>query len=451
MKQIGYQVQPGNRISEVQLYDDDDLLVMEAAFTPQAGNRFRFAGVPVVAQAPFQRWPVATWCSPTVHRTLVDSAPVTAAAQDPAPYDLAVVGAGIVGLAHAYHAVSAGMRVVVVDRAADILGASVRNFGHLCFTAQGGRAYEYGQVASTVWERVAVDAGLWLGTAGTTVLARTAAELKVLQHFCAARGSDEAVLLDAAAALARVPAAPRATGGAWFPRDRQVDPRRAAGAIRDLLARRGVEFRWRTAAIGVRAGELATSRGDISARRIVVAVNHDIDELFPAVAEAAQVRRCALHMAVIGPASGGTIAGPVLSGWSLLRYAGFGGAPALAAVRAELAEAHPLGAELDLNLMCTQRPDGGVIVGDTHLRGVGVEPFQSEDGFDLVVEGIRDLIGRADLPVLERWQGIYATAPQDYLVHTPDPGVRVVAVTTGIGMTTAFGLAADVLTTLDHE
>jgi hypothetical protein len=37
-KQIGYRVDPGNRISEVQLYDNDKLLVMEAAFSPTAGN-----------------------------------------------------------------------------------------------------------------------------------------------------------------------------------------------------------------------------------------------------------------------------------------------------------------------------------------------------------------------------------------------------------------------------
>ena len=37
-KQIGYRVNTGNRISEVQLYDNDKLLVMEAAFSPTAGN-----------------------------------------------------------------------------------------------------------------------------------------------------------------------------------------------------------------------------------------------------------------------------------------------------------------------------------------------------------------------------------------------------------------------------
>jgi hypothetical protein len=37
-RQLGYQVQPGNRIAEVQAYGDDGLLVLEAAYAPATGN-----------------------------------------------------------------------------------------------------------------------------------------------------------------------------------------------------------------------------------------------------------------------------------------------------------------------------------------------------------------------------------------------------------------------------
>ena len=46
VKQIGYQVQPGNRISEVQQYRDGALLVMEAAYSPTAGNTIALYAVP---------------------------------------------------------------------------------------------------------------------------------------------------------------------------------------------------------------------------------------------------------------------------------------------------------------------------------------------------------------------------------------------------------------------
>jgi glycine/D-amino acid oxidase-like deaminating enzyme len=52
------------------------------------------------------------------------------------PFDLAVVGAGIIGLACALAAARRGKRVVVIDRDAQANGASVRNFGFVTVTGQ---------------------------------------------------------------------------------------------------------------------------------------------------------------------------------------------------------------------------------------------------------------------------------------------------------------------------
>jgi hypothetical protein len=46
VKQLGYPADPGNRISEVQLYGDDHLLVMEAAFSTTVGNTIQLYAVP---------------------------------------------------------------------------------------------------------------------------------------------------------------------------------------------------------------------------------------------------------------------------------------------------------------------------------------------------------------------------------------------------------------------
>ena len=52
VKQIGYQVDPGNRISEVQAYDRARLVVMEAAYDPATGNSIELYAVTTVATAP---------------------------------------------------------------------------------------------------------------------------------------------------------------------------------------------------------------------------------------------------------------------------------------------------------------------------------------------------------------------------------------------------------------
>ncbi|MGW1025846.1 esterase-like activity of phytase family protein [Streptomyces sp. NPDC002577] len=51
-KQIGYDVDPGNRISEVAAYGRSGLLVLEAAWQQGVGNTARVYGVPAVRQAP---------------------------------------------------------------------------------------------------------------------------------------------------------------------------------------------------------------------------------------------------------------------------------------------------------------------------------------------------------------------------------------------------------------
>jgi hypothetical protein len=74
-----------------------------------------------------------------------------------------------------------------------------------------------------------------------------------------------------------------------------------------------------------------------------------------------------------------------------------------------------------------------------------VDPFRDELLDDLVLAEAARLLGVPELVVRQRWRGVYAAAPDPFLVACPAPGVRVVSVTSSIGMTTALGLAPGVL------
>src|SRR5690606_18549184 len=96
-------------------------------------------------------------------------------------------GAGIVGMAHAARSLDAGLSVIVIDRDHEAVGASVRNFGHCCITAQSGELYDLAQSGRPMWLDYAERAGFWAVESGAVVVATTETELQVLRELSARR------------------------------------------------------------------------------------------------------------------------------------------------------------------------------------------------------------------------------------------------------------------------
>ena len=73
--------------------------------------------------------------------------------------DVAIVGAGILGLAHAWHAARAGKRVVIFERHQQAQGASVRNFGLIWPIGQSaGFLHQTAMRSRELWTDVLAEA-----------------------------------------------------------------------------------------------------------------------------------------------------------------------------------------------------------------------------------------------------------------------------------------------------
>src|ERR1700677_3876427 len=96
--------------------------------------------------------------------------------------DLCVLGAGILGLAHAFEARRRGMTVCVLERHDRAVDASVRNFGHV-FTAslREGADLDCALRARERWLDLGRRAGIEIEQAGTLVVARAPDELALLE------------------------------------------------------------------------------------------------------------------------------------------------------------------------------------------------------------------------------------------------------------------------------
>jgi FAD dependent oxidoreductase TIGR03364 len=361
-------------------------------------------------------------------------------------FDLAVVGAGIVGLAHALAAARLGKRVVVIDRDAQANGASVRNFGFVTVTGQAqGEVWRRARRSAQVWDEIAGPAGIKIVQRGLTMVARRSEAKAVLQAFLETEMAEGCAWRDAGDLGDRLPGQGEVLGALTSTVDLRVESRTAIPRLAAWLeAAHGVTFLRGVAARGVESGRLETSAGAVRAETIVVCPGDDLITLFPDAFAEAEVTRCKLQMLRLAP-PGWRLPGPVMSDLGLVRYLGYAALPEAAALRARLQAEQAAHLEHGVHLIVAQSADGSLVVGDSHHYAATPDPFARDHVDALILDEFAKVFGQAPPPVLERWTGTYASAAGHSLIEAPLQRVRLVTVTSGTGASTAFGLAEDVI------
>lgn len=364
--------------------------------------------------------------------------------------DVLVIGAGIVGMAHAARSLDAGLSVIVIDRDHEAVGASVRNFGHCCITAQSGELYDLAQSGRPLWLDYAERAGFWAVESGAVVVATTATELQVLRELSARRVTGQVEMLnaqDVAEQLGRE-STEGILGGAFLRDDLRVDPRTTVAKLAQWVdAHVAGSVQFNTSALGFGAGKqrrasVHTNRGSFEADQVFICVGHDVDYLFPQIAQDHQITRCALHMLRAEASEDLEVKPAVLTATSMLRYEAFTEVPAAQALQAEVLAEHPVLLSIQANVMFTQRPDGTLLMGDSHSYAATQAPFLKESTSETLHSAIAGYLQGTELKVIERWQGIYASsAVAPLLIRNVADAITIVSVTAGVGMTLSFGLA----------
>jgi FAD dependent oxidoreductase TIGR03364 len=360
-------------------------------------------------------------------------------------YDLAIVGAGVIGLTLAYLAQRRGLTVVVLERTDRSVGASIRNFGHIGITTQDGEGLGHAEAGRSHWLELAREAGFWLAEAGTLLVARSEAERELLGEFAALR--DGAVKLLSPSEVEPLASIrdPRLVGAAHCVNDLRISSIEAIPAIAAHLASVGVQFHFSTNVTGAVDGVVQTSRGDLSASNTVFATGHDTDMLFPEEHEAAQVQRCLLHMLEVDAPARSRFDPVILTGTGVLRYGGLAQCDAAQQIMQDMRSERPDLLAAAVNIKMSQRPNGRLVIGDTHAYAHTHEPFREEALDDLLLAEFEALLG-SKLTVRRRWEGVYAASQtHDFVVREPRAGVYLAAVTNGTGMSTGMGFAESVL------
>jgi FAD dependent oxidoreductase TIGR03364 len=361
---------------------------------------------------------------------------------------VAIVGAGIVGLAHAWAAARAGYRVTVFERSDKARGASVRNFGMCWPIGQPAEHFPLAMRSRELWLEFTQASGAYVRGCGSMHVVAHDDEAAVLEEFVAAAsdGGFHVELMTRSQVEERCLGVKRgvAKAGMFSRSEMNLDPREALALLPAFLAEKhGVRFHWNTAVTRVGEGKLHTAKGEVHAYdEALVCSGHDFESLFPEIFAASPLKPCKLQMLRTVPQPGAWKLGPMLaSGLTLRQYASFLICPSLAAVKARVARDMP---ELDaygIHVMASQDRFGGIVLGDSHEYGE-FEIFDKAEIDELMLRELRKLFDFPDWTIAERWHGIYAKHFGEVEFRTEAvPGVTIAGGTSGSGMTMSFGLA----------
>ncbi|MGW3833651.1 TIGR03364 family FAD-dependent oxidoreductase [Streptomyces microflavus] len=361
-----------------------------------------------------------------------------------------VVGAGVVGTMHAWHAVSRGHEVVQIERESEARGASLRNFGQIWVSGRaGGEELETALRARELWEGVGRRVpGLGFRACGSLTPLRTAREVAVAEAAlarpdAAARGYK---LLTAQEARALNPALRGTfTAALWCERDAAVEPRTAQLALKaELLASgRYTYLGGREVREVVGAASVRDDHGDVhTGDAVILATGAWLGGLVRELAgPGLPVRRVRLQMMQTDPL-GEPLTTSVADADSFRYYPAYR-SDALDALNAHQPQ-DPVAAEHRMQLLMVQRNDGGLTIGDTHEYEHPFAFDTVEEPYEHLTRVVEAFLGRPLPRIRHRWAGVYAQCTDtSRVVHRQQvrDGVWLITGPGGRGMTCSPAIA----------
>ncbi|NEP83537.1 MAG: TIGR03364 family FAD-dependent oxidoreductase [Okeania sp. SIO3B3] len=368
--------------------------------------------------------------------------------------DVIVVGAGIVGLAHALAVAKLGLKVVVFERNPYAVGASIRNFGMIWPIGQPkGELRDRALKSREIWLEVGAKAGFHLDRCGSLHLAYREDELQVIKEFIEAttqQERDTLAFLTPEQVAEKTPAVitEGLLGALWSATEIIVDPREAIKKIPGFLsAEYNVEFKFGTVVTEISHPYLIASGEKWQADRIFVCSGVDFETLYPDTFANSGITKVKLQMMRTVPQPENWRAGVALcGGLTLTHYTSFAHCPSLTALKTRIETETPHFPEWGIHVMMSQNAAGELIIGDSHEYGLNPEPFDRVQINRYILDYLKKFARVPRLEISETWHGVYAKLPgKTEFITQPETGVTIINALSGAGMTLSFGLATEVV------
>lgn len=372
-------------------------------------------------------------------------------------FDLIVIGGGILGTFHAYHALLAGKTVLQLEKDNYPAGATVRNFGQVVPSGMEAEWFDYGVRGLEIYQAIQQEFDISVRRNGSIYIASDEGEQCLIHELKAHYDTKgyETELMDKEAILTKYPCikASYAREALYFPQEISVEPELMIHRLHQYMQTKFKTYtlKYNSPVVDCQAKgsgvEARLSQAEVfTAEKAVICNGYEFKLLYPELFSSSGIVISKLQMMRTVAMPDLALEGNILTGLTIRRYESFEHyCPSFKTI--ESPEHYQELKKWGIHILFKKASDNSVIIGDSHIYA-GVDHF-NDLGFDLdhhINELMLQEAGRiADFKVGDlrsTWAGFYPQHPTHHIVeYDLDERIHIRTAIGGKGMTASAGYA----------
>lgn len=369
-------------------------------------------------------------------------------------FDLIIIGGGILGTAHAFHALQKGLKVLILERDNYPVGATVRNFGQVVPSGLAGKWFEYGLAGLALYKSIQEKGDISVRQNGSVYIASDEDE-QLLIHELKAHYDHKgytAQLLSAAEVQQRYPAIKPAYAkeALFFPEEISIEPDKMIHRLHAFMKEQHhlhIQYYTPVTSIIEAAGQVIIN-GHFQTAKVIICCGHEGKLLFPEIFSNSGQTVSKLQMLRTIPMPDLPLKGNILTGLTIRRYESFAThCPSFNQIQTP--QHYEELKKWGIHILFKQATDNSIIIGDSHEYA----PInQSDDlGFhtnhyinELILEEASHIINIKGRQIASCWNGFYAQHNENNIFeHDITAQIHIRTGIGGKGMTAGAGYAKE--------
>ncbi|WP_036381669.1 TIGR03364 family FAD-dependent oxidoreductase [Muricauda sp. MAR_2010_75] len=378
-------------------------------------------------------------------------------------YDAVIVGGGILGTFHAFHALELGLKVCLVEKNAYPQGATTQNFGQVVPSGMNSKWQKFGRRSLQIYQDIQSKFDISVRQNGTVYLASNEEEERLLVELRAINNNNdyESKMLTKSECLERYPGLRRTyvTAGLFFPQEVTVEPSTMIHRLQEYLVQeKGLAMKTNFTVVSCERKasyvEVLSAGGEVlQASKVIICNGSDFKTLYPELFATSDLEISKLQMMQTKPQENYALKGSILTGWSIRRYEAFHECPSYSKIKRNEPQ-DSLEKKWGVHILFKQAVDGSVILGDSHqyadvdrMEDLGYDLDMDIDNF--MVKEAKKIIKLPTYEIQRRWYGMYSQCKSsDLFKKTIDEHIHIVTGIGGKGMTGSAGFSKKNIATI---